>query len=205
MKVLDLCAGLGGFTEAFARSEEWEVMRIDNNPLLEEVEHMHIICIKSFRDELYSMIERGYRPQSPDLITFSPPCGDFSLGFNAPQAVASREGRFGSYEPDLSILEAGIEIIEMLKPRFSIIENVRGARRHFEPLLGEPKIVKDCYVFWGNFPFFDWQEKKDKTNLSNAKLGYHRDFRPQLRSLIPLEISGNLKKAIESQTTLFQF
>ena len=49
MKVLDLCSGLGGFSEAFVNDLDWEVMRIENNPLLSEVPHTEIIDIFDFR------------------------------------------------------------------------------------------------------------------------------------------------------------
>ena len=124
MKVLDLCSGLGGFSEAFVNDLDWEVMRIENNPLLSEVPHTEIIDIFDFRDTLADMIERGYSPAHPDLIVFSPPCREFSLGFHAPRAVASREGRLEEYQPDMSILECGIDIIKMLNPRYYIIVNV---------------------------------------------------------------------------------
>ena len=39
--MLDLCAGFGGQSEAFLQSG-WDVLRIDNNPLLEAVERMVI-------------------------------------------------------------------------------------------------------------------------------------------------------------------
>ena len=37
--MLDLCAGFGGQSEAF-RLGHWDVLRIDNNPLLKEVPRM---------------------------------------------------------------------------------------------------------------------------------------------------------------------
>jgi site-specific DNA-cytosine methylase len=41
MKMLDLFSGLGGASEAFVRAG-WEVMRIENNPLLSEVPNTEI-------------------------------------------------------------------------------------------------------------------------------------------------------------------
>ena len=73
VEVLDLCAGFGGFSEAFHKSPHWEVMRIDNNPLLAGVENMEIIDIFEFRDHLHNMVERGYCPDHVDLIVAAPP------------------------------------------------------------------------------------------------------------------------------------
>ena len=70
MKVLDLCSGLGGFSEAF-RVNAHEVLRIENNPLLENVPDTKIMCIFELRD----LLEQNYEPfcSSIDVVLFSPP------------------------------------------------------------------------------------------------------------------------------------
>tara|TARA_B100000003_G_scaffold193804_1_gene194534 strand:+ start:50 stop:664 length:615 start_codon:yes stop_codon:yes gene_type:complete len=204
MKVLDLCSGLGGFSEAFLMDRDaWEVMRIENNPLLSEVPNTEIIDLFEFRDTLSDMIERGYRPDKIDLILFSPPCREFSLGFHAPQAVASREGRYEEYSPDMSILEAGLEIIKMLEPRFYIIENVKGSIRHFEPYVGPPVCSIGSFWFYGNFPPFIVNEPVKKK--SQGEKWSNHPLRENYRALIPLPISKAIKQAVESQTSLFNF
>ena len=204
LKVLDLCSGLGGFSEAFVDDLEWEVMRIENNPLLSEVPHTEIIDIFEFRDTLADMIDRGYKPAYPDLILFSPPCREFSLGFHAPQAVASREGRYEEYSPDLTILECGLDIIKMLNPRYWIIENVKGSIRHFEPYVGRPKCSFGAWYFYGKFPIINigFGAIPKKAHMDK---GSKHPLRLQYRSLIPLPISKAIKKAVEEQTSLFNF
>jgi len=204
MKVLDLCSGLGGFSEAFLNSPSWEIMRIENNPLLSEVPHTEIIDLFQFRDTLVDMIERGYAPAYPDLILFSPPCREFSLGFNAPQAVASREGRLEEYQPDMSILECGLDIIKMLNPRYYIIENVKGSIRYFEPYLGRPKCSYGAWFFYGKFPTFD-VVPGSIPNKANMDKGSQHPLRLQYRSLVPLVVSKAIKQAVETQTSLFNF
>ena len=203
MKVLDLCSGLGGFSEAFVMDREWEVMRIENNPLLSEVPNTEIIDIFEFRDTLSDMVERGYRPDKVDLILFSPPCREFSLGFNAPQAVASREGRFEEYSPDMSILECGLDIIKMLNPRFYIIENVRTSIKFFKPIVGNPICSIGSFWFYGNFPAFNVDEeipeKKHNDKWSSNPL------RANYKALIPLVISKKIKQIVETQTSIFNY
>jgi len=205
MKVLDLCSGLGGFSEAFVDDLEWEIMRIENNPLLSEVPHTEIIDIFELRDTLADMFERGYQPEKVDLILFSPPCREFSLGFNAPQAVASREGRFEEYSPDMSILECGLEIIKMLEPRFYIIENVKGSIRHFEPYVGEPVCSVGSFWFYGKFPTFKPGLQGKIPTKKKMDKGSQHPLRLQYRALIPLPVSQAIKKAVECQTSLFNF
>lgn len=204
MKVLDLCSGLGGFSEAFICDLDWEIMRIDNNPLLSEVPHTEIIDIFEFRDTLADMIEKGYAPAYPDLILFSPPCREFSLGFNAPRAVASREGRLEEYQPDMSILECGLDIIKMLNPRYYIIENVKGSIRYFEPYLGRPKCSHGAWFFYGKFPTFE-VVSGSIPNKANMDKGSNHPLRLQYRSLVPLVVSKAIKQAVENQTSLFNF
>jgi hypothetical protein len=45
--MLDLFSGLGGTSEAFLIDQKWEVTRIDNNPLLEDVENIEIVDVMS--------------------------------------------------------------------------------------------------------------------------------------------------------------
>lgn len=200
LKCLDLCAGFGGFSEAFHKSPHWEVMRIDNNPLLAGVENMEIIDIFEFRDHLHNMIERGYCPDKVDLIVASPPCHAFSMGWSAPRAVASREGRLEQYQPDMSILEATLDIIKMLNPTYYIIENVKGAIRYFEPYLGEPNQSFKAWHFWGKFPHMNVNVANLPTKASLDKR--HSPLRTNYRSVVPYEISMSLLHAIECQTLI---
>jgi len=202
MKILDLFSGLGGASEAFVRDPNWEVQRIENNPILNGVPHTTISCVKELRDELQSMVERGLSPTEPiELLWASPPCLEFSLAYSAPQSIANREGR--EYSPDMSLLEATLDIIEILQPRYWVIENVRGAVKHFAPYVGEQKQVVNHSIFlWGNYPSFvpGSIESKFKKDLQHGD-----PLRANVRAIIPMEISRGLKQAVESQRSIFDF
>ena len=165
--------------------------------------HTEIIDIFELRDTLADMFEKGYVSEKVDLVLFSPPCREFSLGFHAPQAIASREGRYEEYSPDMSILKAGLEIIKMLEPRFYIIENVKGSIRHFEPYVGPPVYSIGSFWFYGNFPQFIVNEPVKKK--SQGEKWSNHPLRENYRALIPLPISQAIKQAVESQTSLFNF
>jgi len=202
MKVLDLCSGFGGFSESFVRCPNWEVMRIEVNPLLSEVPHTEIIDVLEFRDTLADMIERGYQPARPDLILASPPCREFSTGFSSPRSQSAINGELDSYQPDMSILEACLDIISMLKPTYYIIENVRGSIRYFKPYVGAPRCSVGAWWFYGKFPSFNVNlEVPEKKNIDKR----HSPLRVQYRSVVPLVVSKSIKQAIESQTNLFNF
>lgn len=207
LKVLDLFSGLGGFSEAFVLNND-EVLRIENNPLLSEVKHTTLMDVRKLRDIIAEGLKEGsLNPYllNIDLIMASPPCYDFSLAFSAPQGIIARKGReeFLAYEPDMELFHITLEIIEMLKPRYWIIENVRGSIRHCEKIGLHPRQKFQAYVLYGNFPMFKppkmaTKEKKD--------IKPHGDpLRANYRALIPFELSEELRNAIINQKSIFDF
>jgi hypothetical protein len=103
----------------------------------------------------------------------------------------------------MALLQVCMRIIEILEPRYWVIENTRGALKFFNPVIGEPRLsLGNKYFFWGNFPSLHVQkdlEFKSKVNVSNTEM------RANIRALIPLEISQAFKLAVESQTKLTDF
>ena len=204
LKVLDLFSGLGGFSEAFLLNHD-EVLRIENNPLLSEVKNTTLMDVLTLRDILKRSKDQGeLNPyfSNIDLIVASPPCYDFSLAFSAPQAIASRNGEFDTYSPDMTLIEATLEIIEMLKPRYYVIENVRGSIRHFEKIGLTPRQKFQAYVFYGNFPKI---RLPDKLPTKHEKDQRHSPLRANIRALIPLELSEAFRDAILNQKSIFDF
>jgi site-specific DNA-cytosine methylase len=202
MKVLDLCSGLGGFSEAFLEAGH-EVLRIENNPLLADVPRTKIMCIFELRDWL----EDGFNDYGAinfdeiDIVLFSPPCYEFSTAFSAPRSIHERESPLIPYQPSTDILECGLDIIEMLKPRYHIIENVRGATKYFKKIAGTPRQINDAYVFWGNFPSFvpkSFPSKAEKDERWSP-------LRSNVRGKIPIEISSALLEAVENQKSIFEY
>jgi len=194
-RMIDLCSGLGGASEAFVQAG-WEVLRIDNAPLMSGVPHTKHMCIFDFEEWVEDNI--AILP-SPTLIWFSPPCLEFSTGFNAPGPEAQRAGK--EFHPSMDLLECGMRIIKLLQPKYFVIENVRGAIKYFEPLLGAPNQINDAYVLWGRFPGFcpaDFITKAGKDSR-------HSPIRSNLRAKVPIEISQALLEAIETQKSIFDF
>jgi len=193
--MLDLFAGFGGQSEAFIQSGRWDVLRIDNNPLLSQVPRMVIEDIGS--DLFFAMLEPS-QIHEIEYIHASPPCHGFSLGYHAPKAVASRTGE--SYEPSTELIEIAYKIIQELEPRFWSIENVRGSIKHLKPILGDPTIIIGAYVYWGRFPPLQITAAEVPTKSTKDKR--HSPLRSNYRALIPFELSTAFLNAIETQTRL---
>jgi site-specific DNA-cytosine methylase len=175
--MLDLFSGLGGASQAMT-DRRWQVVRVDLDPgFCPDV----VADIRDFR----------WGGAQPDLIWASPPCTEFAREF----MPWSRTGR----DPDLSLVEATIRIVEETKPRFWILENVRGAVRWLDPILGKPRAIIGPYFLWGFFPplpsvYFRERIKKESLPSSAAAE----------RAKIPYELSMAVAVACETQPVLLE-
>jgi len=185
--MLDLFAGFGGQSEAFL-ADGWDVLRIDNNPLLSGVERMVITDIRHLTPTTSDQARIEY-------VHASPPCTEFSTGYSSPRSVAQREGR--DFMPDMTWFIEALRIIEAVQPRYWSIENVKGSIRYVEPLLGKPSLIVGPYVYWGNFPRFDpsdvvLTEKRHKDRRWSPLRSNHK-------AKIDLSVSEAFLKAMKSQ------
>jgi len=199
MRVLDLFSGLGGFSEAFYLAGD-EVVRVENNPLLAEVPATTMQDVLTMRDRLLEFEERGEPIRSVDVIMAGPPCKEFSLAYGAPRAVAHRANE--EFEPSMELLEATMEIIRIVKPRYWIIENVVGSIKYFEEFGLPARQIHGPHVFYGNYPMFrpgaiPTKASKDKHSGNPLRANH--------KALIPFTISESLRKAIVEQKTLFEY
>ena len=199
MRVLDLFSGLGGFSEAFYLAGD-EVVRVENNPLLSEVPGTSMQDVLTMRDRLVEFQSRGEPIRSVDIILAGPPCREFSLAYGAPRAQAQRQSE--EFEPSMELLEATMDIIDIVKPRYWIIENVIGSIKYFEEFGLPPRQIHGPHVFYGNYPMFrpgpiPTKASKDKHSGNPLRANH--------KALIPFTISESLRSAIILQTTLFDF
>jgi hypothetical protein len=169
--MLDLCAGLGGASQAM-RDRNWSVVTVDTLDWLQP----------SVVGDVRAL---PLRPFACDLIWSSPPCTEFS---RKSMPWFPLDG-----EPDMSIYHASKEIIETWKPRYWVIENVRGA----VPYFGAPTHRYLSHYLWTNIPLipdtvFTEADKRKKLRIWGGNpLSYWQ------RSLIPYELSAGLAGLIE--------
>lgn len=137
--VIDLCAGLGGFSQAFKNDSEYEVVTVELNK-----KQRPTICA----DVRYLPFKKGIEPV---LLLASPPCNHFSLACLQFPRVGVKQA--------LEIVGACFEAVAYLKPKRWLIENPRGRLR---AIIGKPpqtirysdydtgmKMMKTT-DFWGN-------------------------------------------------------
>lgn len=137
---VDLCSGLGGFSQAFVKAN-WEVVTIDIQ--------------KKFKPTIQADVR--YLPLKenlePDVLLASPPCQRFSVA--CPQWP--KKGIMEAFQ----VVGACFEAVVLLKPKRWLIENPRGRLRWF---LGKPRQtvrysdydlkykINKVTDFWGNIP-----------------------------------------------------
>lgn len=192
---LDLFSGLGGASEAFVDRPGWSVLRIDNNPILSGVPYTRIKDVKK-------MWIQPYAHATIDVVWASPPCREFSLGYNSPRSIATRNGE--PYEPDLSLVLRAVEIIDIVKPRYWIIENVIGSIKYLKPILGEPRQIIGPYVLWGNFPLLS-VDKGGLTHKKDKDVHSGNPLRSNIKAKVDLEISRALLRAVETQQSILDY
>lgn len=202
---LDLFSGLGGASEAFMLHPQWDVVRIEYNPLLKDVPNTIIQDVLAWREWLPPLIESMGRP--PTLVWASPECKYFSFAYNSPRSRAARAGE--DYTPPTDQVEAIAAIIKWLKetyamPKFWIVENVNGSVEFFEPHIGPLKRKIGGVFLYGEFPFLSLPENFEHSKFEND-VSSNNPLRYNIRSLIPMEISQAVLDAVHTQSTLNDF
>lgn len=197
MRVLDLCSGLGGFSQPFLDAG-WDVIRIDNDPRFKDIP---CTVIGDVRD--MDFVKRTVNGPV-DLIVASPPCERFSIGNRMFPKKGIREA--------LDLVGAIFEIIAEFRPRYWIVENPKGRLRWF---LGKPnstirlsdyggRYLKPTDL-WHNFEFPlvkgempyepSWTSTK---NEGKGSTGLLRLRDPAKRAMLPYGLGKAILEAVGS-------
>jgi hypothetical protein len=200
MKMLDLFSGLGGASESMLQ-HGWDVSRVENNPELALVPNTDIMCIYDLGQLLDIHMADGYIPPQLDLIWASPPCTDFSTAYASPRSTFEREFPNQNYDPGdaIELVKEAKRIIDIVNPRYWIIENVRGSIKYLVPILGEPTMIIDSIVLWGRFP--KWSMPPHYKHIKDDAWST-TPLRANIRAKIPYEVSDACRQSIENTRTL---
>ena len=206
LKILDLCSGLGGFSEAFIERGHF-VMRIDNDARFSDIKNTIIFDINHL-DWWMDF----------DVILVAPPCDTFSVASISTHWM----GGVRAYEPKttkckemIELIKQCLETIHHLEPQLYFIENPRGVLRKLELMEGLPrKTVTYCQYgenrmkptdIWTNSK--EWEPRPMCKNGDScheraprgAKTGTQGLKNSALRALIPYELSLEICLACESE------
>ena len=189
--IIDLCAGLGGFSQAFKNDPKYEVITIDIQKKFKPT-IIADVCNLPLKDNL-----------KPLALLASPDCRFFSL-------ACTQFPRVGIMKA-LEMVGACFEAVARLKPKQYLIENPRARLRH---IIGKPKqtIFYSDYGYktqkptdlWGNIflPMVKHQRRTiNQPNLTSLqRLHLHSYIIPKKRSeraKIPLGVSKAVKEGVE--------
>ena len=147
MRLLDLFAGLGGWSIGFHR-EGFTCVGVD-------------IIDVGYPYKLILCDMKNYHPfKNHEVIVASPPCTEFS----SITMLSHRKGQRGPPDPEkgMILVNEAIRVIKEAEPKFWILENVHGSIPHISKVLGKPVLVAKPWVLWGKFPLelFEFQPKR---------------------------------------------
>jgi len=199
--LIDLFAGLGGFSAAFTDSPQWSVTTVDID--------------ESFDPDITADVcDLGCDDlPNPDVVLASPPCKCFSTAaawldhFDSdgnPQTATARE--------HIVLLHHTLGIIKALNPVYWYLENPRGSKA--TQYLGQPtgsvtycqygtSYQKPTYL-WGNHPPMSYLSCSSGANChDNGSLTDEYADRPlprdpAERALVPRQLSEAIREAVES-------
>ncbi len=192
---IDLCSGLGGFSQAFKASEFWEVITVDINPEFNPSILADVRNVKKDDIEQCSDL-RNLSRYEKKVMLMSPPCQFFS---RAPGLGAVRKGTADA----ITIVAACILLVEEILPDGFLLENPLGSYLHF--FIGKPnfhvrlggfgyKTIKPT-AFWGNINFL--QPDSPKKGKSNAFSNFASDD-PAERAKMPFALSQSILEVCDS-------
>jgi len=169
--MLDLFAGLGGASSAMC-TRNWELVTVDVTPCPGVVSHVQ--DVRTFIAPAGSF----------DLVWASPPCDEFARE-SMPWCKTGKA-------PSLDLVLEAKRIIDEVRPKYWVIENVRGSVKYISSVLGPWKAHVGPMFLWGEFPpDIEWPKvTKYKQRYSGTQKA--------LRSKVPFEVSEALAVAVET-------
>jgi hypothetical protein len=192
--LLDLCCGMGGWSIGFHRAG-FVCTGVD----VIDVGYPYDLVLADVRD---------WHPNKRyDVAVASPPCTEYSQLVR----LAVSRGQRGPANPakGSELVKACVRIIEEVKPKIWILENVAGSLDYITPICGSPKVVHRPWFLWGDFPAFMLTQSNlpRKTDGGIGGRRYHQPhdtlnsifafnpLRSFYRAKIPLPLSVPIGKA----------
>lgn len=208
LKMLDLFAGLGGWSAPFIERGH-EVCRVDWDEKFELEITADITQLKA-----------SDLPWKPDVILASPPCETFSIASIGHHWHKDRQPKTEAAALGMELVRATVRLIQELEPKFAIMENPRGMLRKLN-LIPAPRVtVWYCHFgesrakptdLWGlPFPELDFRGECHSQKANHPQDCCCRDHTAAprgsqtgtqglgsyaVKSLIPYELASEVEKA----------
>lgn len=188
---LDLCSGVGGFSQAFRNREGWEVITVDINKKVNPDLVLDLIDVIENQAQ-----HKDFLSLKPDVILASPPCEKWSI-------ANSQWPKEGIYKAT-KVLGAVLEIIAIMQPKGWIIENPKGRMRWF---LRKPRLTVRLNQFgyttvkptdfWTNIDF-GLLKASSRVNPNGIQFNKSISRAPKNRAKMPYGLSQKILEAIET-------
>lgn len=183
MKILDLFAGLGGFSSGF-EGRGHIIHTLDNRRDIKKRDKRQF----TFEQDIF---EFNCKEHEYDVILAGVPCTEYARwGFRGCNP-ALRD----TPPPDNKLLKRTLEIIEQCKPKYWVIENVRFSVKFINEICGPFKKRIGMRWFWGDFPDFESQHGWYEPKFKKGKTRRNRET--TYLSKIELPISQAFCQAME--------
>ncbi len=192
---IDLCSGLGGFSQAFVDAD-WEIIRIDNNIRFKDVPFTAIEDVtKLSAQNLEKMTKLGnFKLYSLIVMLMSPPCTFFSRAAHCFPREGIREA--------LEVVGACLDLVVKIQPKYWGLENPENG--YLRMFLGIPQTRLKLIVFgyrtvkptamWGDIPFPLLMDAPRKNKKKNAFANGVRDSAK--RAFLPYNLSKTILESV---------
>jgi len=191
--ILDICSGTGAASEPFTHDPQWRVIRVDNDPQFKDVPFTRTLDIAEWPKWIGELELERFETV---VIWFSPPCTDFSRS-SMPWLREKMLRERVDWEPSMALVGEGLNFIDAVNPVWYCIENVRGSRTWFAPLLGPPSQIIGAYYLYGAFPRL--LRIYEPLPIKQSKHG------PVERARIPSSLSTAFYQAVTEQRRIDSF
>ena len=149
--VIDLFAGLKGWSEPYTTDTRWTVFTVDNDPQFNS----------TLTADILSLTPDDF-PDTPTVILASPPCTWFSVMRIGKNWTHDHQPKTDKARYGMELVNHTLHLINELQPLYWVIENPRAKLRRLPMMLNLPRhTVTYCQYgesrmkptdLWGGFP-----------------------------------------------------
>jgi hypothetical protein len=198
LRCLDLFCGLGGFSQAFAESDRWQVTTVDIEARFDPDITADVLDLRPSDFE-----------QEFDVVLASPPCTTLSVAGNQTDDYIGGRPNTDRAQDHVALAFHTLGVIRGLSPAYWFIENPRGRlRRYFETPTGSVTLCQYGYDWqkptdlWGDHPPMTYRRCSPGDDCHTAgpsgfdsddDTAHERD--PAERSKLPYDLSESIRDA----------